>query len=112
MTHASSDANDDKQPQTGCPELTCDRCKVRVVEQGLEELFELGEFVQIRIGAGYGARRFQDGDVWEVILCQDCAHELFSPFARLVATEDDWLRDHPGSTSDEGTIFDPTFNSG
>ena len=75
----------------GLKQRTCDRCQFHVVEDDVAELFEMQEFVHIRIGAGYGARHFEDGDIWEAWLCQRCAFELFSPFARRVATMDDWL---------------------
>lgn len=46
----------------------------------------------IRIHSGYGARRFNDGDIREIDLCEDCAFELLSPHARKVASEDDQPR--------------------
>lgn len=91
-------------------ERTCDCCKVRVINTDLDTLFELCEFVQIQIYAGYGARRFKDGDIWEINLCQDCAFELLSPYARLIASEDDQAELVSPLESVAGTIFDPDFN--
>jgi hypothetical protein len=108
--HTAPTAVHHHQTEAGCPERTCDRCKIRIVELGLDELFEIQEFVQIRVRAGYGARRFEDGDVWEAVLCQDCAFELFAPFARRLATQDDWFRTHFISVAEAGPLFGPDFD--
>lgn len=91
---------------TELQQRTCDRCKFQVTVVGLEEQFEAGEFLRIHIFAGHGARQFADGDVWEIDLCQDCAFELLSPHARLIADEDDLMCSTTPLESVVGTIFD------
>ncbi|MEC8849765.1 MAG: hypothetical protein VYB93_10955 [Pseudomonadota bacterium] len=69
--------------------LMCDRCKTRLINDGLESMFEMAEFVRIRIHSGYGAKRFDDGDVREIDLCENCSYELFALHARLIRSGGD-----------------------
>lgn len=90
----------------------CDRCTTRSLNSDVGPLFELVEFVRIRICSGYGARRFADGDVHEIDLCQDCVFEMLSPHARKVASEDDQPRVVTPLMPESGTMFHPDFRSG
>lgn len=57
--------------------VVCDRCRTEIRDR-----IELGEVLHVRLRAGFGSI-WGDGNCVELELCDACAYEVLSPFARV-----------------------------
>ena len=57
--------------------VVCDRCSAKINDE-----IKLGEVLHIRLTAGVGSE-WGDRNTVELELCDGCAHELLSPYARV-----------------------------
>jgi len=59
--------------------ITCDICKKTY---DMDDIFEIQEFVHIRLSCGYGSV-FGDGDLVELDMCQHCLNEHLGEYIRV-----------------------------
>ena len=55
---------------------TCGKCEK---QWGRDDYVEMQECLHKHDIGGYGSE-FGDGTQWSILLCQDCAYELLSPY--------------------------------
>lgn len=60
--------------------IVCDCCKTEVHS---DDMFQFQERLSLNFSAGYGSV-FNDGDVMECDLCQQCVQKLLGPYLRVV----------------------------